>query len=256
MQKDYAAVLTKFNISPTAAKVYVALLDLGKSSADRIAKKLGTYKANVYDALDRLMEAGLATYLIEERKKLYLPTNPKRLIYVVNAFEQKALADYEEFRKDIRQIAPDLCAKYDHIKEKDLFEVYKGHEGYKAMITDILREKPKYWKGFGNLQVQEFFPYNFPKWFKNVKFMLFSTKSEVFSRRLKEAKKVTQVKIIFLPEGLYMPVVWTLFGNNLLILIYEPEIIALRISSERIVRTFSNQFDYLWKKHKTLAELG
>ena len=65
MQKDYAAVLTKFNISPTAAKVYVALLDLGKSSADRIAKKLGTYKANVYDALDRLMEAGLATYLIE-----------------------------------------------------------------------------------------------------------------------------------------------------------------------------------------------
>ena len=143
---------------------------------------------------------------------------------------------------------PNLLAKYKSVKERDLFEIYKGKKGYKALINDILREKPKYWKGFGNLQVQEYFPYDFPKWFKNTKFMLFSTKSDIFLRRLKEAKKSVKVKIKFLPEDLYMPIVWTLFGKNLLILIYEPEVIALRIKSEQIVKTFSNQFDYLWKK--------
>ena len=119
------------------------------------------------------------------------------------------------------------------------------------MIMDILHEKPKYWKGFGNLQVQEFFPYDFPKWFKKTKFMLFSTKSEIVLKRLKEATKTTKVEIKWLPKELYMPIVWTLFGSNLLLLIYEPEIIALRIKSEQIVNTFSNQFDYLWNTYKT-----
>jgi len=74
---------------------------------------------------------------------------------------------------------------------------------------------------------------------------------ETFSefKRLKEAKRFTKVEIKFLPEEVYMQMVWTLFGDNLLILIYEPEIIALRIKSEPIVKTFSSQFDYLWKKH-------
>lgn len=250
MAEDYARILTRFNISPTASKVYIALLELGKSTADKLAKRIGTYKANVYDALDRLIEAGLATYIIEGRKKFFLPTNPKKLISTAEETKQKAVASYDELKKDIGIIMPQLSAKYNSVKEKDIFEVYKGKKGYRAMIMDILREKPKYWKGFGNLQVQEYFPYDFPHWFKNVKFMLFSTKSEIVLKRLEEANKSAKVDIIWLPEELYMPIVWTLFGKNLLILLYEPDIIALRIKSEQITKTFSNQFDFLWNKHK------
>lgn len=249
MQKEHTELLTRFNISPTAAKVYIALLELGKSSADKVAKRIGTYKANVYDAFDRLMESGLATYVVEENKRLYIPTSPEKLVSAVEEAEQKSKEEYAALKKDILNIMPQLSAKYNSIKEKDLFEVYKGKKGYRAMITDILREKPTFWKGFGNLQVQEYFPYDYPKWFRHTKFMLFSTKSDAFLKRLKEARKVTAVEIIFLPEEIYMPIVWILFGENLLILIYEPDIIALRIKSEQIVKTFSNQFDYLWETH-------
>jgi len=117
------------------------------------------------------------------------------------------------------------------------------------LIRDIIRENPKYLKGFGNLQVQEYFPNNFKSWFKHTKFMLFSTTSLAFEKRLKEARKTTKVEIKYLPEDLYMQIVWTLFGDNLLILIYEPELIALRIKSEQVFKTFSDQFDYLWKKY-------
>ncbi|MBI4170217.1 MAG: hypothetical protein HY514_00845 [Candidatus Aenigmarchaeota archaeon] len=249
MRQEYSAVLEKFSISPTAAKVYLALLDLGKASADAIAKRAGTYKANVYDALDRLIEAGMATYITEGRKKLYTPTSPEKLIQVAEESKQKELEKFDELEEDIKKIMPQLSAKYNSVKEKDIFEMYKGKKGYRAMILDVLRENPRYWKGFGNLQVQEFFQHDFRKWFKNTKFMLFSTKSEAVLKRLKEARKCTRVKIIWLPEELYMPVVWTLFGNNLLIIIYEPDIIAFRMKSDSIVKTFSNQFDYLWKKH-------
>ena len=248
MKEEHARILTQFNLSPTSAKVYLALLELGKSSADKIAKKIGNYKANVYDALERLMEKGLVTAISEGNKKLYLPTNPEKLLQVIQEAKQEKIKEYGILEESIQKIIPELLAKYTSKKEKDIFEIYKGKQGYRAMLTEIVKEKPKYWKGFGNLQVQEYFPYDFPKWFKNVKFTLFSVKSETFLKRLKEARRLTKVEIKFLPEEMYMQIVWTVFGDNLLILIYEPEIIALRIKSESIVKTFSSQFDYLWKK--------
>jgi len=240
--------MVKFEFSPTAAKVYIALLDLGKSSADSIAKKAGTYKANVYQALDKLIEEGFVTYIFEGNKKCYIPTNPEKLEALAEEFKQKKIQYYEELKQEINKSMPELLSKYKSKREKNLFEIYHGKKGYRSMILDIIREKPRYWKGFGNLQVQEAFPYDFPKWFKGVKFKLFSTKSQQFLNRLKAAKKHISVEIKYLPEELYMPIVWILFGENLLILVYEPEIIALRIKSEQVVNTFSNQFDYLWNK--------
>ena len=250
MKEEYTRILTQFNLSPTSARVYLALLELGKSSADNLAKKTGNYKANVYDALERLIEKGLASAITEGNKKLYLPTNPEKFSQIIQEAKQEKIKEYENFEQDIKKIIPELLIKYKSKKEKDLFEIYKGKQGYRAMIAEIVKENPKSWKGFGNLQVQEYFPYDFPRWFKNVKFRLFSTKSDIFLKRLKEARRFTKVEIKFLPEEVYMQMVWTLFGENLLILIYEPEIIALRIKSEPIVKTFSSQFDYLWEKHK------
>ncbi len=249
MTEEYVKILTKFDISPTAAKTYIALLELGKTSADKLAKRVGTYKANVYDALDRLIERGLASYVIEGKKKFYFATRPEKLFSTLDDRKQKAIEEYDEMKKDIEKIMPKLSASYESIKEKNIFEIYQGKKGYRAMILDILRKKPKYWKGFGNLQVYEFFPQNFQKWFKGIPFMLFSTKSNEMLERLENTRKTTEVKTIWLPEELYMPIVWVLFGDNLLIIIYEPDIIALRIKSDQIVKTFGNQFDYLWKKH-------
>ena len=250
MREDYVEILKSFEISPTASKVYIAMLELGKSSADKIAKKVGTYKANVYDALDRLIDLGMATYIVEGKKKLYLPTNPEKLIVASEESRQKSVEKYDQLRSDLQKIMPQLTAKYNSIKEKNIFEVYVGKKAYKAIMSEISREKPRFWKGFGNLQVQEFFPNEFKRWFDGVKIRLFSTKTQSVLNRMKEAKKTTSVQIEWLPKELHMPIVWTLFGNNLLILIYEPDIIALRIKSQQIVKTFSNQFDFLWDKHR------
>lgn len=249
MREEYVDIIKKFNISPTASKVYLTLIEIGKSTADKIAKHLGTYKPNVYDALNKLIALGMVTFIIEGKKKFYLATNPENLNSMIEEMKQNEIVHFEELKKDMEKIMPQLSAKYKSLKEKDTFEIYRGKTGYKHLILEIIKEGPTYWKGFGNLQVQETFPYNFQNWFKNVKFRLFSTKSLETMNRLKEARKYANVKIIWVPEELQMPIVWTVFGNNLLIIIYEPDIIILRIKSNQIVKTFSKQFDYLWKKH-------
>jgi sugar-specific transcriptional regulator TrmB len=246
---NYIKTIEKFNLSPTASKVYIALLELGKASADKIAKRAKTYKANVYDALQKLEEFGLSSYLHEGNKKLYLPTNPEKLPQIVDNMKEISISKLDGLKKEINELMPQLKAKYQSIKEKDLFEIYRGRKAYKAVINEILKENPKAWKGFGNFQVQSAFPIEFKRWFKNIPLRLFSTKDNIVIKRMKEAKKTCNVRVTWLPEEIYMPIVWVVFGDNVLIIIYEPDLIVMRLKSEQVVKTFSNQFDYLWKKY-------
>ena len=88
---EYIALLQKLDLSPTAAKVYISLLELGKASADKIAKRAEMYKANVYDALERLAQLGLATHVFEDNKKLFVATNPEKLPQIVEEFKEKQI---------------------------------------------------------------------------------------------------------------------------------------------------------------------
>ena len=187
--------------------------------------------------------------MIEGKRRLFIPTSPEKLKDAAEESKRRADEEYDALKKDMERIMPRLSARYKSVSQKEIFEIYVGKKAYRSMIRDILREKPGYWKGFGNLQVQEFFPDEFRSWFRKTRFMLFSNRNESVLRRMKDARKTTDVNIVWLPDEIQMEVVWTLFGNNLLILIYEPDIIAFRIKSERVVKTFSHQFDYLWKKH-------
>ncbi|MBI4361180.1 helix-turn-helix domain-containing protein [Candidatus Micrarchaeota archaeon] len=248
--QDSSRVLEGFDLSPTAAKTYLALVELGPCSADAVAKRVGTYKPNVYAALDRLMELGLCTSIFEGKKRVFRPTHPDKLSDVLEENWRQQQIRHEAFKKEVHRVMPELSKQYESLRETDLFEVYKGRKGYKALISEIVRaEAPTQWKGFGNLQVQEFFPIEFRKWFKKTRFRLFATKNDKIISLLNAAKKTTDVQLKWLPEELYMPIVWVVFGNNVLILIYAPEVIALRIQSRQVVETFSSQFEYLWKKH-------
>ena len=247
---EYIALLQKLDLSPTAAKVYISLLELGKASADKIAKRAETYKANVYDALERLAQLGLATHVFEENKKLFVEKNPEKLPQIAEEFKEKQIIKIEELKNELKNVMPQLKAKYESVKEKELFEIYRGRKAYKAIINEIVSEKPKFWKGFGNFQIQAFFPIDFKKWFKSIEIKLFSTKSDEIVKRMEAAKETTKVEVIWLPQEVYMPIVWVIFGENVLIIIYEPDLIVMRIKSEQVIKTFSNQFDYLWGKYK------
>lgn len=246
MKPAHAEALCAFHLSPAASKTYLALLDAGSASADELARAIGTYKANTYAALERLMEEGLATSVHEGRRRVFRPTDPRKLLNAADDAQQKREAAFLTQKERLARVLPEWTAAFESTRQKDAFEVYRGRKAYRALIQDILRENPKEWKGFGNLQVQAYFPTDFPKWFRRTRIRLFSSQSPVMDERLKEARKYARVDIQWLHSDVFMPIVWTLFGDNLLILIYEPDVIALRIKSEPVVKTFSSQFEYLW----------
>ncbi len=248
--KEYEDLLQRLNLSPTASKVYLVLLETGKSTADIIARKAHTYKANAYDALGRLEHAGLVTSHIEHKKRLFAATSPEKIEAILDDKEHQEILKFELVRRSLQEALPKLQAVYNSAKEKDVFEIHRGRQAYKSLIAEILKEKPAYWKGFGNLQIYDLFHLEFHRWFKDIPIKLFSAKSDVVVRRFEEAKASADVKIKWLPQGVHMPIVWVVFGENLLIVVYEPEVIVIRIKSGQIVKTFSSQFDYLWSTNK------
>ena len=75
--------LTKAGLSEGEAKIYTTLLRLGLSKAGKISKESGLNRTSSYDALNRLIEKGLVTWVVESKIKHYQAVNPLRLMEVL-----------------------------------------------------------------------------------------------------------------------------------------------------------------------------
>ena len=73
-------ILKDVGLTDTEIKVYLALLSLGATSAGKIVEETGVYRKNLYDSLNKLIEKGLVTYVIEKKIKVFQPKIPDNLI--------------------------------------------------------------------------------------------------------------------------------------------------------------------------------
>ena len=75
--------LRKLGLSQAEAELYIALLKLGASDVQKLVEETGFYKANTYDALERLCEKGIISKIIEGKKRIYQLQPPESLIEFV-----------------------------------------------------------------------------------------------------------------------------------------------------------------------------
>ena len=71
--------LTNLGLLESEARVYLALLKLGQSSAGKIAKETKLNRNSVYKALHNLLEQGLVSYVIKANTKEYNASNPAQI---------------------------------------------------------------------------------------------------------------------------------------------------------------------------------
>ena len=58
--------LKELGLSSGQIQVYAAVLDLGISTLNKIQEKTGIERRNIYDILNKLIEAGLISYTVEK----------------------------------------------------------------------------------------------------------------------------------------------------------------------------------------------
>ena len=81
-------VLEEIGLSRNESKAYLALLELGSTSAGCIAKKTRLDRANIYDSLEKLKLKGLASHVKIEGVRHYQATGHEALR---NSLNEKAM---------------------------------------------------------------------------------------------------------------------------------------------------------------------
>ena len=72
--------LIKLGFNKNEAKVYLALIEFGKADAGQIIAETKFHKNIVYDNLDKLIDKGLVSFIIENKKKIFQIASSNSLI--------------------------------------------------------------------------------------------------------------------------------------------------------------------------------
>lgn len=129
--------LQNFGLSQIESKIYLALLENGSSTADKISQKSGIHRRTIYDNIEKLLAKGLVSYIIKGGKKYFNAAEPQRLKDMLR--EKKEQLDEQE--KALEKLLPELSLAQKSSDEGQEVNVYKGKEGVKTILWDILRTK-------------------------------------------------------------------------------------------------------------------
>src|SRR3989344_5467150 len=144
--------LKELGWSEGEVRVYAAVLESGIGSLNKIQEKTGIERRNIYDILNKLIEKGFVSYTLEKGKKTYQCIHPGKIREEIRR-RTTALRKLEEKIPEVE----DLFAAH---KPSIRAEVYRGNEGIKALLEEVLEYGESYWMGGGGAAV----PPGCPRW--------------------------------------------------------------------------------------------
>lgn len=124
----YKETLEEIGLSPNEAKIYEALLNLGLASAPQISAQTGVHKRNIYDTLPRLLKKGLIYNIADPKENRYGLVEPTKLNDLIWEKDSK-----------LKSILPTIQAQFKKHTAKEAVYIYKGKEGFKNYLRDILK---------------------------------------------------------------------------------------------------------------------
>ena len=122
-------ILQNYGLSRKEAKVYIACLELGSASVQKIARKSGLARSTVYEVLDDLNNQNFVNSFRRKHVKYYSPEDPAQVIKLAQV---KVDA--------MRDVLPQLNAMYGQAKDRPTVRFYQGKDGMKIILEEILDE--------------------------------------------------------------------------------------------------------------------
>ncbi len=240
--------LEKLGLNRNEAKVYFGLLTLGQATAAELVKLVGVHRNIVYDNLEKLIEKGLVSFIVEGAKRKFIAERPSA---IVDFFDSKKKNLDNEF-SGAKSLFPEIEKLLSESRSQQDAVLFRGVQGIKKVLNLILESK-EYWSiGITNDSVKvlgEAYWANF-----NLK---------IHERKIKEHwlmnsgfKSFAELKIPsltrVLPQQMNQVTEIMIFDDKAAIMVYSKMPIALLIEDSHVADGFRKQFDVLWRFSKTL----
>jgi len=219
------------------AKVYLTILELGAALAGVIARKSGIHRRSVYDAIDRLIEKGLVSYIVKNNRRHYEATNPKRLLEIVKEKQEK-----------IESLLPKLQEKFEASKEKQETLFFRSRDGLKAVFQDHLESGAKEIlviaaSDFRDV-VSEFF---FKKYDAERKKKKIKQKIIYNIKKRKEKPKIPLCEVRYLRQDYDSPLSMAVYADRVAMVLWARTPYAILIRDKEIADSYKGYFSVLWK---------
>ena len=229
--------LMDLGLGKSEAEIYLALIRIGKSTTTDLTKETGIHRSYIYDILEKLREKGLVSQIKEEGKNYFLPAEPERL------------KDYLNEKMDILdKILPELNKIKKSKNEETSVEVYKGRQGLKILLNDMINEAKDYF-AFGvvhHFEDERFIPKIFvDQWLRRMNHK--KVKEKMILEKGIHVSPIKNSEFRYLPKEYLFTSSFITYGDKVAIFVWEEPLLQILIKNKQIAKSYITQFNALWK---------
>lgn len=240
--------LIKLGFNKNEAKVYLALIKFGKADASQLISETKFHKNIVYDNLEKLIDKGLITFIIEDSRKVFQIASSNALIDFFDEKQQeleKQKQEAEKLTKEINKIAKSLPLKQEAV-------IYRGIKGIKSYYENTLSGKD--YVAFGapansvKIMGETFWiNYNLKRVDKKIMArLIFNPSIKEYGETIKN--KFTEVKYF---ERDFEPMTEThIQGDEVGIIVWTDEPMLFLIKDKNMAESYKSFFETMWKQAK------
>ncbi len=243
--------LEEIGLTKGEIKVYLSLLSLGQTTTGPIIAESKISSSKVYEILEKLMQKGLVSHIVKNKTKHFQATPPGKLKEYLLTQEKKIT----EQKQDLEKHLPELMAKFELHKPMQNAEIFLGLPAIRALHWDLVQniKKDDEWLFFAGLGE----PYREAVQKMYLQFSRYRAEIGLQVRGIShESLKTMQEKVIkTLKTDLYKicyitfptPSNINIFRNQVVIVSWTENPIAILITSQDIADRFRAFFESTWK---------
>ena len=239
--------LQTLSLSENESRVYVALLSAGLTTVGPIISETGLHRQQVYVALERLKESGLATSVQKNNRQHFQASDPNELVR--QAERQVSLAE---------ELAPVLSSlqtqQDDRLEVKTIF----GQKSFFQNLSDILHSAARtdgVMRVIGGGSYKDFYRIVEPYYHQYVEMC---KELKIEKRLITSSASVKGFKERFLSEKgnrlatlgelLSAPTYTRITSELVTTEIYANDVTVIQISSKAVAKSHLEHFDFMWQR--------
>jgi sugar-specific transcriptional regulator TrmB len=228
--------LSQLGLTDNEIKTYLCLLKNGSILAGEIAKITKVHRRNIYDILNRLIEKGFVSTVIQNNRSYFQAVNPRKINDIL-----------EEQQREFSITLPSLEELYKSAKKSQDIRVFYGREGLKNIFQDQLHDNREVLILGASKSAFEILPFYF-KWYdkdrvkKHIKVKIISAE--------KIAKKIPLAETRIFPKKYSNPLAVNLYKDKTALILWSKEPLVIVIENQEISQSYKKYFDFLWNSSK------
>lgn len=246
--------LQELGLGKHEVKVYLTLLELGRTNAGPVISATRLHRQLVYAALDKLINAGLVSAFSQKNRKVFQASDP---VKVLNFQEKKLLI--------AKDLLPQLRKRMKQSEDRLEIKTLTGKEDFLRNLEELAKSAARHdgiMRIIGGASARQFYDVlgkDYEKYLEilrrhRVRKYLISPEetSEEFKKKFaKEPGNVLKT----MPMGLSAPTYTRMTPEMISIEIYASDIMLVQISNVAIAKGYLEHFSFLWKQAKQFKRL-